>query len=142
MGGWEIPVSIYRAALINNAVDSVLAQSIFGTMATTRAYTGGCSLVTLKLQIDGACNFGLMMADSETRIPLEWVGQSWLVRRDPLDGDLVVQNINSLVDDMDALKDDFPERDDLKAVWVDVWPGSPSDRRNQWHSFPLAGSTN
>lgn len=142
MGGWEIPVSIYRAALINNAVDSVLAQSIFETMATTKTHAGGCSLVSLKLQIDGACNFGLIMADSETRIPLEWVGQSWLVRRDSPDGDIVVQNINSLVDDMDVLKDDFPERDDLKAVWVDVWPGSPGDRRNQWHSFPLVGSTN
>ncbi|KAL6794176.1 hypothetical protein J3E68DRAFT_406092 [Trichoderma sp. SZMC 28012] len=138
MGGWELPVDAFRAALINNAMDSALAQSIFETIATTRAYTGGNSLVDLKLKIYGAGNFGTFMVHNEPKIPLEWVGQSWFVRRRPRDGDLVVQRIKSFVDDLDVLKDDFFERDDLRAVWMDIWPGSPGDRRNQWHSFPLA----
>ncbi|PNP51748.1 hypothetical protein THARTR1_07517 [Trichoderma harzianum] len=138
MGGWELPVNAFRAALINNAMDSALAQSIFETIATARANTGGCSLVDLKLKIYGAGNFGRFSVDNEPRIPLEWVGQSWFVRRDSRDGGLVVHKIKTLVDDLDVLKDDFFERDDLRTVWMDIWPGSPGDRRNQWHSFPLA----
>ncbi|PTB38226.1 hypothetical protein M441DRAFT_60489 [Trichoderma asperellum CBS 433.97] len=142
ISGWELPVSVYRTALINTAMDSVLAQSLFETIATTRSYAGGCSLVTLKLKIRGAGVFGRIWVDNEAKIPLQWVGQSWFVRRDSRDGGLIVQKIKSFVDDLDVLKDDFPERDDLRAVWMDIWPGSPGDRRNQWHSFPLAGSTN
>ncbi|OPB44628.1 protein kinase subdomain-containing protein [Trichoderma guizhouense] len=138
MGGWELPVNTFRAALINTAMDLALAQSIFDTIAAARAYTGGSSLVDLKLKIYGAGNFGRSSLDSEPRIPLEWVGQSWFVRRNSRNGGLVVQKIKSFVDDLDVLKDDFFERDDLRAVWMDVWPGSPGDRRNQWHSFPLA----
>ncbi|KKP07166.1 hypothetical protein THAR02_00702 [Trichoderma harzianum] len=140
MGGWELPVDAFRAALINNAMDSALAQSIFETIATTRAYTGGNSLVNLKLKIYGAGNFGRFSIDNEPKVPLEWVGQSWFVRRNSRDGSLVVQKIKSFVDDLDVLKDDFFERDDLRAVWMDIWPGNPGDRRNQWHSFPLARS--
>lgn len=138
IGGWGLPVNAYRAALINTAMDSALAQSIFETIATSRAETGGSSLVDLKLKIYGAGNFGRSSLDSEPRIPLEWVGQSWFVRRNSRNGGLVVQRIKSFVDDLDVLKDDFFERDDLRAVWMDIWPGSPGDRRNQWHSFPLA----
>ncbi|KAK4071667.1 uncharacterized protein Triagg1_5905 [Trichoderma aggressivum f. europaeum] len=141
MGGWVLPVNAFRAALINNAMDSTLAQSIFETIATERAYTGGISLVDLKLKIYGAGNFGRFSADNETKIPLEWVGQSWFVRRNSRDGGQLAQKIKPFVDDLDVLKDDFFERDDLRAVWMDIWPGSPGDRRNQWHSFPLARST-
>ncbi|KAL6837233.1 hypothetical protein V8C40DRAFT_6891 [Trichoderma camerunense] len=140
MGGWELPVNTFRAALINTAMDSALAQSIFDTIAAARAYTGGSSLVDLKLKIYGAGNFGRSSLDSEPRIPLEWVGQSWFVRRNSRDGGLVAQRIKSFVDDLDVLKDDFFERHDLRAVWMDIWPGSPGDRRYQWHSFPLARS--
>ncbi|PKK53004.1 hypothetical protein CI102_2717 [Trichoderma harzianum] len=140
MGGWELPVDAFRAALINNAMDSALAQSIFETIATMREYTGGSSMIDLKLKIYGAGNFGRFSIDSEQRIPLEWVGQSWFVRRNSRDGGPVVQKIKSFVDDLDVLKDDSFERDDLRAVWMDIWPGSPGDRRNQWHSFPLARS--
>lgn len=142
MGGGELPASVFRAALINTAMDSTLAQSIFETIATARAHASGCSLVTLKLKIDGAGNFGRTWVDNETRITLEWIGQSWLMRRDSRDGDLITQRIKSFVDDLDILKDDFFERDDLRAVWMDIWPGSRGDRRNQWHSFPLSKSTN
>jgi hypothetical protein len=139
---WELPVGVFRAALTNTAMDSFLAQSIFETVAATRACTDGCSLVTLKLQIDGAGNFGRDWADPETKLALKWIGQNWLVRRDSRDGGLVVQQMKSFDYEADVLKDDFFERDDLRAVWMDIWPGSPGDRRNQWHSFPLAGSTN
>ncbi|KAL7906013.1 hypothetical protein GGI35DRAFT_458576 [Trichoderma velutinum] len=142
MGGWELPVNVFRTALINTAMDSTLAQSIFETIATTRACTGGCSLVDLKLEIYGAGNIGRFLVNNEVKIPLEWVGQSWFVRRNSRDGGPVVQKIQSLSDDYDVLKDDFFERDDLRAVWMDIWPGNPGDRRNQWHSFPLAVSTN
>ncbi|UKZ80842.1 hypothetical protein TrVFT333_008607 [Trichoderma virens FT-333] len=142
---WKLPVSVFRAALTNTAMDSVLAQSIFETIATTRAYVNGYSLVTLKLQIHGAGHFGhsaQSWADYETTLALQWIARKWLVRRDFRDGGLVVQEIESIYHDQDVLKDDFFERDDLRAVWMDVWPGSPGDRRNQWHSFPLPGSTN
>ncbi|KAL7954054.1 hypothetical protein V8C34DRAFT_317600 [Trichoderma compactum] len=140
MGGWELPANAFRAALINNAMDSTLARSIFETVAPARAYTGGSSLVDQKLKIHGAGNFGRFSVDNETKIPLEWVGQSWFVKRRPRDGGLVIQKIKTFVNDLDVLKDDLPERDDLRAIRTDIRPGSPGDRRNEWHSFPLTRS--
>ncbi|KFA49965.1 hypothetical protein S40293_10481 [Stachybotrys chartarum IBT 40293] len=123
-----------RGALVNAAVDSILATDIFHTLTSE-----GSSLRRLSLRsermIDGRY-------DSEdftwAEAVMKWVSRDWTVKRDGASGEVTLTENNAKTWEQTvkgvAQEDPPPE---VMEVWSDLWPPRTDQSWNAWSSFPL-----
>lgn len=138
--------ALVRDILINTAVDSTLAQSIFRTICAAGS-SSPSPLQTLRLSIDASA-FLHAWKDYDFSHLVGWIGRSWLChRQSQYDGaqeiaavELQVQQrkyYGELIDDDWELS--FLHGSVYEKVWKELWPGKNGDWKDDWMSFPLAG---
>lgn len=134
-GRWA-PSSVVREALINAAIDSHLAETIF------RLVRGpGSRLEYLKLQkIENGCICSPNMGAWIDKHLMMWMARKWEVVVD-YEGNYVVQEI------FDKERLDYEpympviESDDIKAIWESIWPVGENGEL-EWRSLPLQRQEN
>lgn len=137
----KLPSSLFRKVLVNVAIDSNLARDIF------RIVCGESSSIEY-LQLRASRGRSLKgWRDGAAHNVLVGVGRSWHCRRERMGGEVMLQVFDEdssiylkndfRVDYHESNRDNTGDRPDLRAVWVDLWPGQAGDRRSQWSSFPL-----
>ncbi|KAK6196622.1 hypothetical protein LQW54_011362 [Pestalotiopsis sp. IQ-011] len=140
------PPALVRDILVNAAVDSTLAQSIFRTIRAADSLSPS-PLQTLRLRVDTSA-FMHVWNDYEFSSMVGWIGRSWLCQRqsqyDGVQGiaavELQVQHrqaYRQLMDDDWELS--FLHGSVYEKVWKELWPGGNGDWMDDWISFPLAG---
>jgi hypothetical protein len=129
--GSRVTAPIFRDALMRSAVDSKLAKEMFQLI---RGSNG--PLQYLEIQVRGAGDFGNHWWDSEAASVLSWISPDWICEQKP-GRELTATEMEYSRSTGDILRDDFDDRDDLRAVWKEIWPGNGGDRREDWSSFPL-----
>ncbi|RYP31403.1 hypothetical protein DL767_005803 [Monosporascus sp. MG133] len=135
-----------RDCLINAAVDSSLASSIFNLIFHNQKLSHGIPdpfFRQLTLQVVRAGVFGDDGSDVEFDRVLHWLGRSWHCERDPRDSHsecLLVREIGKgereglrqwLDDDISYVGEGF------KDIWTSLWPEKTGDWREDWASLPL-----
>lgn len=157
-----------RACLINSAVDSKLALSIFNMVAMKnpnfrslsvsvrgdwiwterRANNVAGSVCFLAFPISRSGR-PMFQQDQHMKELLKYVSNPWIVLRD-IQGAVSVRQDDHLNADRASessrgekrLLKAFMGRDDLKKVWTSVWqvkPEGDGDYRRAWWSYPLSG---
>lgn len=129
----NLPSSIFRKALINGAIDSSLARDIFGLIRDEFN-----SIECLELLV-GVKHGAKGWRDFEAEGVLHGVGQSWVCKHKRFGGEISVQEFGggTGIRESAVLENDFYDRDSLRAVWTDLWPGPSGDRRGHWSSCAL-----
>ncbi|KAH8721707.1 hypothetical protein BGZ61DRAFT_447379 [Ilyonectria robusta] len=141
----KLPPSVFRKVLVNVAIDANLARNIFHIVCSESS-----SIESLRLINSGG---GKLRAwrDAAAQDVLTGVGRSWDCRRERMGGEVMIGSFEvgskSLylkndfqVDYNDRDPENIGNRLDLRAVWLDLWPGPAGDRTSQWSSFPLVGA--
>ena len=144
---------VLRNALLNAAIDSSLALSIFNTISTanTLARIPGLSpsLQSLRLQVSGAADSDEARQgwDPDLENIFRWVARGWICTRDPRQGhetEVVAREIDEqgrldLAEDLDWPDDKtFGSLPRYKRVWREVWPAKTDDWKEDWCSVPLS----
>ena len=145
LGAHNTPV--VRDCLINAAVDSSLASSIFNLVYHSQKQSYGVPdpfFRQLKLRVVHAGVFGdVWEDDADFSTILHWLGRSWHCERDPRDSHsehLRVWEVGK--DNREDLKqwlDEDPSYagEGFKDIWTGLWPEKTGDWREDWASFPL-----
>ncbi|KAH7013854.1 hypothetical protein EDB80DRAFT_710981 [Ilyonectria destructans] len=141
----KLPPSVFRKVLVNVAIDSNLARNIFHIVCSESS-----SIESLQLQ--NTRTRGLRAwRDAAALNVLTGVDRSWDCRRERMGGEVMVKSFNVgcpsiylkndfRVDYNEFEPDNIGNRLDLRAVWVDLWPGPAGDRTSQWSSCSLVGT--
>ncbi|KAL6405155.1 hypothetical protein AUP68_11999 [Ilyonectria robusta] len=140
----KLPPSVFRKLLVNVAIDSNLAQNIFHIVCSESS-----SVESLQLRNSGGGDLRAWRDDAAQNV-LIGVGRAWDCRRERTGGEVTIQSLyegssiylrNDFRVDYNRFElDNIGNRLDLRAVWLDLWPGPAGDRTGQWSSFPLVGA--
>ncbi|KAH6980756.1 hypothetical protein BKA56DRAFT_685672 [Ilyonectria sp. MPI-CAGE-AT-0026] len=143
----KLPPSVFRKLLINVAIDSNLAQNIFHIVCSESS-----SVESLQLMNSGGGNLRAWCDDAAQDVLIA-VGRAWDCRRERMGGEVTIESLYQVssmflmflrndfrVDYNEREPDNIGNRLDLRAVWLDLWPGPAGDRTSQWSSFPLVGA--
>jgi hypothetical protein len=138
-----------RQVFVNAAVDERLAQSIFQLMFaahTSIKLSLPPKLNCIRLRVGRAPALNGQMMDGDFKGILDWIGRSWICRRDPRDtrqSDVVIEEVGHdtrlsngkrLEDDMD----EFPMNEEYVDIWKALWPDTRAGWKVEWQSIPLA----
>lgn len=143
----KLPPSIFRKLLVNAAIDSNLAQNIFHIVCSESS-----SVESLQLRNSRGGNLRAWCDDAAQDVLIA-VGRTWDCRRKRMGGEVTIESLHQApsifflflrndfrVDYNEIFPDNIGNRLDLRAVWLDLWPGPAGDRTSQWSSFPLVGA--
>jgi hypothetical protein len=132
-------------ALINAALNEVLAKSIFATIrkSDTQAIS---PLSRVELHMDGLHTINNNMTDCAFQNAARWIARSWVFQRDPRDThchEFTLRELG-LRDRLRAGREFYKTLDSRSGhrrwsnIWKKIWPGSGDTWKDNWHSFPLA----
>ncbi|KAF4978792.1 hypothetical protein FZEAL_4882 [Fusarium zealandicum] len=121
----------FRTALINGAVDADLAREIFRTMQS-----GGSALETLELHAQCPAE-SLYHDDMAVCRILQGISRSWACQLDQGGEDVTIRILKNGIELVGTTYGKSIPRDDLAAVWDELWPSSTQNRAQGWKSFPL-----
>lgn len=132
-----------RDCLVNTAIDSALARSIFNTI---RLANGSAESPIKYLRLEVAYERAFDRESME--LGLEYgivrvVGRGWVCRRDARygHGDEVIMKEVAKQDRIieGEMLDEYFEESPFKAIWQSIWPATTGDWRESWSSLPLHG---
>jgi hypothetical protein len=128
-----------RDWLINSAIDSTLAVSIFEIISNKSS-----TLQVLKLFVEPFVDNGPENEDISFLDIFNWIRRSWFCCRDPSNAEKrTVRELkkNARIESGTRIPDhlnDFHHREPFARVWRELWPGAGVNWKEEWKSFPLA----
>ncbi|KAJ5249053.1 hypothetical protein N7468_000504 [Penicillium chermesinum] len=162
-----VDLATTRACLINSAIDSRLALSIFNivgdrtsNLQSLHLSVRGDWIWTERCESNGSGDISIVtfattragptfQQDQDMKVLLKYVANPWIVTRGYQSSAIAKQDrfLNEdraleLSRGAARLRADFSGREDLKRIWTSVWPSKPEepgDYRKAWWSYPLAG---
>lgn len=127
-----------RNCLINAAIDSTLAVSIFEIISS-----GNSTLQILKLFVENFVTNGQETPTSEYLYIFKWIGRSWLCHRDPSNArNITTRELKKEARIEHGIR--IPERLysylpwPFAQVWSELWPEVGVNWKDEWRSPPLA----
>jgi hypothetical protein len=134
--------------LIIAAVDEKLARAIFRTIRDANPRS---VLQRLRLEVDGAGNFGVDDYDETFLLVTQFIGRKFLCHRSPRDDcrsgnagalgdagdDVIVQELG--LRDRKLVEDDVELRE-YEGVFRDIWPDRTGDWKKDWFSYMLVSA--